>query len=130
MDQPSRRSVLRAAVLATAAIAVPGLASRQAAGVSAGATPTRLRRREFTPLVGTTFLLGAGPAQVAARLRSVGDLSRRTAGNDGRFSLLFEIPAAPAEGIYAMRHAVLRTFDLFVTPVAGRAGLYEAVVNS
>jgi hypothetical protein len=123
----SRRTLLRAGVTVAASIAVPVLAA-PAHGLAAVA-PVRLRRREFRPHVGSRFVLVAGERTYGAKLVKIGDhdLAR---GHDARFTLLFDVPGAPLpEGIYTLRHARLKAFDLFIAPV-GSPVRYEAVVSS
>lgn len=131
MEQPSRRAVLRAAVLASAVVAVPGVMASGASGASLATFPTRLRRSVFTPQVGTTFLLVQGRRTYPAVLVAVGDVTARDRGHESRFSLLFRVPDMPPEGIYAVSNARLREADLFVASVGPRSGMvYEAVVNA
>ena len=128
MPQPSRRAVLRAGVVAAAVVAAPGLTG-QAQALSGRSAPTRLRRGEFVPNVGTTFRLVDGSRSYRAKLVSVDDHDRGK-GDEKRFSLTFETRGMPPEGIYSVRHATMRTFDLFVAPVTRKPGVYEAVVSS
>lgn len=129
MEQPSRRAVLRAAALASAVVAVPSVMASGAFGAPIAMAPTRLRRSVFTPQVGTRFLLVQGRRSFPALLTAVADVTAR--GDDRRFSLMFDIPDMPPEGIYAVSNARLREVNLFVAPVGPRSGsVYEAVVNS
>lgn len=126
MSQLSRRTVLRGAVVAAAAAAVPvGLA-----GIAHGAplSATRLRRREFEPLVGSTFTFGHGGTAYASRLVSVSDVHKPS---DTRFSLLFQLTgsARPGDGVFQVGHPQLRTFDLYAGGVGLPAdGYYESIV--
>lgn len=135
MEQPSRRAVLRAAVLGATTVAVPVLLADPAAAVPArrrpAARPTQLRRRVFAPLAGSTFTLALGTARHRAVLADVVDDLGTV--NERRFSLLFTIvgSARPVDGIYTVSHPSLRSFSLYVGSISRRAdGWYEAVVNS
>lgn len=127
---PSRRTVLRGAVVAAAAAALPTALPRAAGALTARLGPTLLRRGVFRPHVGTSFLLTSGSESTLATLVAVGD--DRIPG-ETRFSLLFEMAdgARPADGIFAVSHPLLRAVDLYVGAVGDpAAGRYEAVVNA
>lgn len=129
MEQPSRRTLLRGAVLAAAAVSLPlGLAG-SASGLAAGLGATRLRRGVFLPHVGTSFLLTLGAAGHLAELVAVSDPGRPA---ETRFSLVFRVTGArPADGIYSVSHPRLKAFDLYVGAIGDPAlGLYEAVVDA
>jgi hypothetical protein len=88
----------------------------------------------FIPHVGTRFALSAaqGPG-FPATLREVEVAPSPTPGNARSFSLSFEAwPRQPVpQGTYAVRHAQLGSFDLFVVP-AGRSApdrTYHAVIS-
>jgi hypothetical protein len=129
MQQPSRRTVVRAAVVAAGAFALRGSGSAEA--LTPRAAPTRLRRGVFRPHVGTSFVLRAGRTTQRAVLVGIEDHPRQL-GHDSRFSLEFRVVGRgrPAEGVYTVSHPKLRAFDLYVVPVgAPAAGALEAVVN-
>ncbi|HVF06433.1 MAG TPA: hypothetical protein VNA20_16450 [Frankiaceae bacterium] len=135
MEQPSRRAVLRAAVVGATTVAVPMLLAAPASAAPAKrrppARPTRLRRRVFKPLAGSTFTLSAGTARHRAVLAAVVDDNGKV--DERRFSLLFTVvgSARPVDGIYTVSHPNLRSFPLYVGSISRRAdGWYEAVVNS
>ncbi|MDT4922678.1 MAG: hypothetical protein QOG01_391 [Pseudonocardiales bacterium] len=129
MDQPSRRAVLRLAVVGAAGAAFPVVLA-QPAGALSRLGPTRLRREVFRPHVGSTFRLGLGLRAPALRLVRIDDLGPRDHGAATRFSLVFETGSRPAAGTYTVRHRWLRPFRLYVGPSGGTPGRYEAVVNS
>jgi hypothetical protein len=129
MDQPTRRSVLRLAVVAAVSAAVPvGLAGPAGAAVSP-VRRTALRRGVFAPHVGSTFRLTRDGRTFRARLAGIADLTQ-AAGSDRRFSLAFDVAGAPPAGIYRVRHARLAAFDLYLGPVGRKSSSYEAVVSA
>lgn len=128
MMQPSRRQALRLGVVAAAAAAAPVALVEQAFAVL---TPAYLVRRTFRPLVGSRFLVTRGRRRYVAVLVSVGDLRHSRPGDPNQFRLQFSVRGAgPGEGTFRFEHARLAPFRLFVTPVGGRAGDYEAIVVS
>lgn len=130
MAKPTRRSVLRAGVVAAAA-AVPLAAAQQGMAVVAGGMTSGLRRSTFKPHVRSTFtLVGAGGTHEAV-LTKVGDLKATRRGHDRKFHLLFRVTGSrPAEGTYRLRHSRVAAMDLFVSPVGATGDVYEAVVDT
>jgi hypothetical protein len=122
--------VLRAGVLSAAVVGISGAAGLPSALSSVG--PVRFRRSMFAPYVGFPFQLVSGLRSYTARLAAVTDQNRITAGSEMRFSLLFQMAAAdlPPEGIYSVRRTGLRSVDLFLAPVTGKRGRYEAVISA
>ena len=120
----SRRTVLRlsAVTAATTALSVSSLQPAGAAAKRPG--PTRLERRVFSPLVGSTFTIGG----TRAKLVALRDLTSRDAGSNSRFSLLFSASASFAATTYDVSHPSLQTFRLYLGPVGQTAAYYEAVV--
>ena len=124
MDCTRRTALQLSMVSATVtAMSVSGLAEAAAARRD---TPTRLERSTFTPLVGSTFMVGTAKA----RLSAVRDLSSASAGSSTRFSLLFTSTQALASATYAVTHTTLQSFSLYLGQVGPVAGSYEAVVNN
>jgi hypothetical protein len=130
MANPSRRSVLRAGVIAAAA-AGPLAATQNVFAAVAGSMSSGLRRSTFAPHVKSSFrLVGAG-ATHHAKLVSVGDLLAARSGHDTKFRLLFRVSGSrPAEGTYRLRHGRIAAMDLFVAPVGASGNLYEAIVDT
>jgi hypothetical protein len=128
MPAPTRRSLLR---LGGAAALVVALPTKVASVFKVPGTPARLSRGTFAPLVGTEFHLNDGHRSYRAVLTAV-DADPHAPRRDGAFSLTFLTRGRlrPANRISAVSHPHLHTIGLFVTPVGGKAGLYEAVVNS
>lgn len=129
MEQPSRRSVLRLAVVAAASAAVPVAFAGPAGGAVMPARRTALRRSVFRPHVGSAFRLVRNGRTYRARLAGIGDLTR-SAGSDRLFSLAFDVAGGPPAGTYRLHHARLAAFDLYLGPVGQRATSYEAVVST
>lgn len=131
MEQPSRRAILRAAVVVAASVAAPAALVSPAAAAPRRFVRTQLRRRVFRPHVGTPFRLSAGDRAYRAVLTAVVDDPTRPA--ETRFSLRFAMAggARPADGVYRVTHPSLRPFALYVGAIGQRDdGAYEAVVNS
>jgi hypothetical protein len=130
MTNPSRRALLRAGVVVAAS--VPLGAARQAMSFASTARPTGLRRALFRPHVGATFRFVADDgASYDATLTKVADTARAARGHDLRFRLLFQMHhAQPAQGTYRVEHPEAGAVLLFVSPVSGKAGVYEAVVHA
>ena len=129
MQQASRRAFLRAAVLASATVAVP--AAGRASALVAPARPTRLRRDVFTPLVGQPFYLAEGRKVHRAVLLEVSDLTRAK-NHPTRFGLTFRIAggARPPDGTFRISHPRIRDLELYAGAVGHTdRGLYEIVVN-
>jgi len=84
------------------------------------------------PQLHTSFRGRLGRSSGVLRLIQVENLASAAeeAAGRPRFSLLFDGGAARfSQGTYAMQHAVLGTFDLFLVPVGQQRGLYQAVIN-
>lgn len=125
---PSRRTVLRAGVAASAAAVV----AVEAAPAGAAAVGP-LRFADFRAQVGTVFTVRdrEGRARVLrlAEARETPVVSA-VPGLGESYSLMFRGGRGPrmASGTYALRHPGIGEVDLFLHPVgSGRA--YEAVVN-
>lgn len=129
MEQPSRRSVLRLAVVAAASVAAPVAFAGPAGAAVSPLRRTALRRSVFRPQVGSAFRLAGNGRTYSARLTGISDLAR-SAGSDRKFSLDFDVAGSPPSGIYRVHHARLATFDLYLGPVGRRATSYEAVVST
>lgn len=129
MAKPTRRSVLRAGVLAVAAAAPLG-GAQQALSVVAGGMASGLRRSTFAPHRRTAFTLSDGGGSYRAVLTEIGDHTKSTRGHEKKFRLLFQVSGAPPAGTYRLSHGAVRAMDLFVTPVGSTGGLYEAVVDA
>jgi hypothetical protein len=130
MANPSRRSVLRAGVIA-AAVAAPLAASENVLAAVAGGMSSGLRRSTFVPHVKSSFALVGGGTKHKATLVKVGDLVAAPSGHEAKFRLLFRVKGArPAEGVYRLRHSHVAAMDLFVAPVGAKGDLYEAVVDA
>ena len=129
MANPSRRSVLRAGVLA-AAVAAPLAASENVLAAVASNMASGLRRSTFVPHVKSSFALVGAGAKHKATLVKVGDLVAAPSGHDAKFRLLFRVKGRPAEGTYRLRHSHVAAMDLFVAPVGAKGDLYEAVVDA
>lgn len=127
MAKPSRRSVLRAGLLLAAGTAPIGVAQQALSAVLPG---NGLRRSSFTPLLRKPFVFVGERGTHRAVLVEVSDLPTAARGHDARFRLLFRIGGTPEQGIYAVRHWTMEDTPLFVAPVAGRADLYEAVIDA
>lgn len=129
MANPSRRTVLRAGVVAAAA-AVPLAATQNAMSVVAGGMASGLRRSTFKPHLKSSFTLVGPNGSYRAKLVEVKDLATAPAGHDAKFRLLFKVRGAkPGEGTYRVRHRAVSAMDLFVSPVGG-GDVYEAVVDA
>ncbi|MCW2544117.1 MAG: hypothetical protein JWM40_1669 [Frankiales bacterium] len=127
MSEPTRRAVLRGAVVAGVSVAVPALTA-----VPALAAPTRtaaLRRSTFTPVVGQSFTLALGSRSYTAKLDAIGDFNAATKGSDRAFTLLFR-GTVPAEGICQVSNSKIGSVNLFVAPVGGRSGVAQAVIST
>lgn len=130
MANPSRRSVLRAGVLA-AAVAAPLAASENVLAAVASNMSSGLRRSTFVPHVKSSFALVGGGAKHKATLVSVSDLVAGPSGHDAKFRLLFRVKGSrPEGGTYRLRHGRVAAMDLFVAPVGAKGNLYEAVVDT
>ena len=129
MANPSRRSVLRAGVVAAAA-AVPLAATQNAMSVVAGGMASGMRRSTFKPHLKSSFTLVGPNGSYRAKLVEVKDLAGAPAGHDTKFRLLFRVRGAkPAEGTYRVRHRSVAAMDLFVAPVGG-ADAYEVIIDA
>lgn len=129
MAKPTRRSILRAGVVA-AGMSVPLGTATRALSVVAGAA-AGLRRSTFQPHVGSAFTLEDADGSYRAVLTDLSDLKTARRGHDRKFSLLFTVTGArPAGGTYRLSHAKIPAMNLFVTPVGSAGDLYEAVVNA
>jgi len=129
MAKPSRRSVLRAGILVPAA-AVPLATVDNAISLVAGGIASGLRRSTFAPHVRSSFSLAGGDETYTATLTRIADLARSPRGHDRKFRLRFDVAGAPEAGTYRLRHDRIGALDLFVAPVSGQAGVYEAVVDA
>lgn len=130
MANPTRRSILRAGVVA-AGMSVPlGAASRALSVV--GAPPTAgLRRSTFRPHLGSSFDLAGPDGSYRLVLTEVGNLKSAPRGHERKFSLLFKAGGArPEGGTYRVSHGAIGAMHLFVSPVGKSGDLYEAVVNA
>ncbi|HYR61103.1 MAG TPA: hypothetical protein VET24_00470 [Actinomycetota bacterium] len=124
-------------------VAKTGSTAIQGSGVNGsaarlGSAATPFTRSAFQPHVDTPFRLQTGARAVDLQLVSVQQLSQRTAKGAAlkgtQFSLLFSGPT-PAFGqeTYAMEHAVLGHFALFIVPVGkpnGSVQTYQAIINN
>jgi len=126
----TRRSLLRAGALATAATLAGGAWRAAPAAPAAG----HLRRSAYDGLVGQRFAAEG----VELRLLSVTDLAgaaadKSLAGSEDAFALAFAGPlcARLAAGIHTLRHPRLGSFALFVAPVEQPHSdrRYEVVVD-
>lgn len=135
----TRRRLVQVGGAAAATIYLAGLTSAAAVAATVAA-PAYLRRASYAALRGTTFTAsGAAGASVALRLDDVADLVRaRTekalAGRDDAFALTLSGPRATplAAGSYAIGHASLGSFSLFLAPVGRPSATlqsYEVVVD-
>lgn len=127
-----------AAALSIGVMGSPGLVAPRAARLKLGGSESLYSQSTFQAQAGTPFVVHVGAQLVTLTLARVEALSqvnqkgRTLAGQ--QFSLLFSGPA-PAFGqlTYAVQHAVLGTFSLFLVPVgAGTAGgqAYQAIINN
>jgi hypothetical protein len=80
--------------------------------------------------VRSSFSLVGEDATYAATLTTISDLARSPRGHDRKFRLRFAVTGAPEAGTYRLRHDRVGALDLFVAPVSGQAGVYEAVVDA
>jgi hypothetical protein len=132
----TRRSLLKAGAAAAAGALLAGRAWAPAAARAAGAgVPPELRRSSYAGLVGTSFaVVGAG---ATLTLQGVDDVagaawSPDLAGSDDAFVLTFSGSPGdgPAQGVHALRHGDLGSFELFLSPVGSPAdGAYAVVVD-
>lgn len=130
MAKPSRRSVLRAGVVLAATTAPLGLA-RSATSMVAGGTASGLRRATFQPHVGTPFTLTADGTTHRAVLKKVADVRTAPRGHDRKFRLVFHVTGStPASGTYRIGHRRIGAMDLFVNPIGGEPGVYEAIMDA
>lgn len=129
MAQPSRRSVLRGFVL-LGATAAPLGAAEHAFSMVTGGYASGLRRTTFTPHLRSRFAFASDDGVYAAVLREVSDIRTSPRGHDRKFTLLFQVSGDPGAGTYRVKHPRIEDLDLFVSPVGGKPGLYEAVVDA
>lgn len=131
----SRRHVLQAGLLATAAVLVAGafnLVSFLGAMMAGG--DTHLRRSTYTELLGRSFgVLQDNGARLPLTLIEVRDLARPAMSGEGTFALRFEGPVGPyaQHSSLEVEQGELGSFQLAVMPV-GRAAAqqdYEAIIN-
>jgi hypothetical protein len=128
MDDLSRRTLLRGAGVAAAAVPLSTLLADPAFAAPARA----LTRSSFAPRVGSTFSvrgrLGAGTFKLVA----VENLPSSRKGDEKRFALQFQQVKGrgPGQGTWAFQHQQLGRFALFVVPVGRKRGAYEAVFNA
>ncbi|HEU0130074.1 MAG TPA: hypothetical protein VFQ85_03680 [Mycobacteriales bacterium] len=128
--QPSRRSVLRAAVMLAAAASTPLLGAQRAFSLAPGEGGA-LRRSAFRPHVGSSFALAASGVTYRAKLVKVADVRTAARGHEKKFRLMFDVRGSgPGAGTYRFSHPSYGAVDLFVSPVGAEAGAYEAVVDA
>jgi hypothetical protein len=129
MAKLSRRSVLRAGVVAAAAAVPLAVSESGIAAVAGGSMASGLRRATFRPHLRSSFTFVGGGTSYQAKLVDVGDVKAAPRGHDARFRLLFRVTGArPAEGTYRVFHGRVAATDLFLAPVGRSGDLYEAVV--
>jgi hypothetical protein len=129
MHQPSRRRVLQGGLLTVAMAAAGNVATMSPAQA---AVRRRLRRSMFTPYVGTWFQLVAPGRFYPVQVTAVTDQNALTAGSETEFSVLFQalLSYLPPERIYSVQRPGVHSVNLFVSPITGKKGLYEAVISS
>ncbi len=89
-----------------------------------------LTLENFTPLVGTEFVLTTSDFPMALMLKEAAPSGPNSV--KGRpFSLLFHGPALPAlpQGTYSLTHINLGRTDIFLVPISstGEQRVYEAI---
>jgi hypothetical protein len=130
----TRREALRVGAAAVlAGVAGSTVVGSPAAARIAGTRRERvhpLSRSRFAPLVRSTFRLTGPAGRRSVRLSAVRTLAKGAA-TERSFTLEFtDAGARPLpDGIYGLSHPRLGTVQLFLAPVGGAAGRYEAVVN-
>lgn len=129
MDKPTRRSVLRAGLVLTAAAVPIGFADT-AMSVVAGGSASGLRRATFKPHTGSKFGFRDADRAFTGVLRKVGDTRSATRGQDKKFRLVFAMDASVPQGTYTLTHPKAGTMELFVSPIGQQPGVYEAVVDA
>jgi len=102
-------------------------------------TPVAMRLAEatagdFLPHLATGFTVMSGPDRVAIlELREATELAPGEGGRRPPFSLIFFGPTDPAlqQGIYALSHAELGDFEIFLVPVGANreSRRYQAIFN-
>jgi hypothetical protein len=127
----SRRHLLAAGGAGVAALWLAPIG-----GVAEAATlRPELKRATWIGLGDPVVTADVGGRPVALRLVEAADLPVAAAlpalqGHDGAFALRFTGPTDLPEGICALRHAELGSFDLFLAPVgAGEGRRYEAIID-
>lgn len=141
MRSLSRRAFLTAggaAALTLGAMGTPSLVASQAARLKPATSATIYTQATFQAQVGTAFVVHVGAQLVTLALDAVKALAqvnqKGRALSGQQFSLVFSGPA-PTFGqlTYAVQHAVLGTFSLFLVPVGPEAAggqAYQAIVNN
>ena len=129
MAHPSRRSVLRAALLLSAASS-PVLGAQRAFSVVAGQGGA-LRRSAFRPHLGATFRFAADGVTYRAKLVKVADVRTAARRHETKFRLMFDVAGGgPGAGTYRFAHRAYGAVDRVGSPVGAEAGAYEAVVDA
>src|SRR4051812_29815802 len=108
MTETSRRALLRAGVLATAAAPLAAPVAAAAASAPGGVGPSRptlavpvYLRSRFAPFLGAVFTVIDPAGRRPMTLTSLGDLSPGRPGDDRCFTLTFTASAAgPAQGTF------------------------------
>jgi hypothetical protein len=137
MTETSRRALLRAGVLATAA--APLVAPAAAAAATPGrarpwrptmAVPVYLRSR-FAPFLGVVFTVVDPAGRRPMTLADVGDLPPAPPGDERCFTLTFTASApGPAQGTFLLRRRGFPSTTLFLVPSDADRRTYQAVINN
>lgn len=128
----SRRSLIR---MGSAGVVLGGVQRQQLGRLAAKLVqqaPTDLfsSATHFTPHVRSSFQGGSTGNLTLTKVDSAVTPTEENS-KGARFSLLFDGGRSSpfGQGTYALRHAVLGTFSVFLVPVDRNGRLYQAVIN-